>query len=100
MAGDEEMLAKAGDTFFLPKNIPHTWIQFADKGKQVYLLQPAGSFEEFLRKMQSLTKPPTEEELQKIHLETWNESLRPTSDSLRGFNRIQPGFYYYYLTIF
>lgn len=68
VVGGEEMMAKTGDTVFLPRNVPHTWIQLSDKGKLTYMLQPSGTFEEFLRELQSLTKPPSEEELQKIHL--------------------------------
>ena len=68
MVGGEEMTAKVGDTIFLPRNVPHTWIQLTEKGKMLYVLQPAGKFEEFLLKLQSLTNQPTEEELQKIHL--------------------------------
>ncbi len=68
VVGGEEMTAKAGDTVFLPRNVPHTWIQLTQSGKMLYVLQPAGSFEEFLTNLQSLTAPPTEEELQKIHL--------------------------------
>ena len=47
VAGDETMQLKAGDTIFLPRNIPHTWIQLTDTGKLVYFLQPAGKMEEF-----------------------------------------------------
>ena len=31
--GDERKILKAGDTAFLPRNIPHTWLQLTDKGK-------------------------------------------------------------------
>lgn len=77
VVGDEEILAKAGDTIFLPRNIPHTWIQLTEKGKQIYMLQPAGRFEEFLGKLQSLKTPPTEEELQNIHLAHGMKILGP-----------------------
>jgi quercetin 2,3-dioxygenase len=61
------MQLNVGDTIFLPLNIPHTWIQLTDKGKLTYLVQPAGTMEEFFRKMSALTRPPTPEEAQKIH---------------------------------
>jgi quercetin dioxygenase-like cupin family protein len=77
VVGKEEFIANEGDTIFLPRNIPHTWIQLSDKGRQLYILQPAGSFEEFLRNVQGLTHPPTEEELQKIHLEHGMKVLGP-----------------------
>lgn len=77
VVGNTEMIAKEGDTVFLPKNIPHTWIQLSEKGKQVYMLQPSGTFEEFLRELQNMTKPPTEEEIQAIHLKHGMKVLGP-----------------------
>jgi quercetin 2,3-dioxygenase len=67
VVGEEQMQLNVGDTIFLPRNIPHTWIQLTDKGKLTYLVQPAGTMEEFFRKMSALTRPPTPEEAQKIH---------------------------------
>jgi quercetin 2,3-dioxygenase len=66
--GDEKHTLKTGDTIFLPRNIPHTWLQLTDKGKLMYMLQPAGKMEEFFKKMNSLKGIPTQEEIQKIHL--------------------------------
>ena len=63
----EKMTLKAGDTIFLPQNVPHTWLQLSDKGKLVYLMQPAGQMEEFFKKMNELKGPPTEELVQQIH---------------------------------
>lgn len=67
--GNERSTLKAGDTIFLPRQVPHTWLQLSDKGKLIYLLQPAGKMEDFFLKMSSLTKPPTPEESYQIHLE-------------------------------
>jgi quercetin 2,3-dioxygenase len=47
VVGEETIMMDPGDTIFLPRNIPHTWIQLTDKGKMVYLVQPAGKAEEF-----------------------------------------------------
>jgi quercetin dioxygenase-like cupin family protein len=68
VVGNEQMQLNAGDTIFLPRNIPHTWLQLTDKGKLTYLVQPAGTMEEFFREMSALTKPPTPEEAQLMHL--------------------------------
>ena len=62
------MELNAGDEIFLPRNISHTWIQLSDKGKLVYMVQPSGSMEEFFHELNAFTKPPTEQEIQKIHL--------------------------------
>jgi quercetin dioxygenase-like cupin family protein len=68
VVGKEQMLLNPGDTIFLPRNIPHTWIQLTDHGKLTYMVQPAGTMEEFFRAMGALTKLPTPEEAQKIHM--------------------------------
>lgn len=68
VAGDEKMELNVGDSIFLPRNIPHTWLQLTDKGKLVYMAQPAGTMEEFFRELNALTKPPTDEEIQNIHM--------------------------------
>jgi quercetin dioxygenase-like cupin family protein len=77
VVGTAEIRAKAGDTVFLPRNVPHTWIQLTQRGRHLYTLQPSGTFEEFLRALQALTKPPTEEELQAIHLKHGMKVLGP-----------------------
>jgi len=68
VVGKETMQLWAGDTIFLPRNIPHTWIQLTETGKLLYAVQPAGSLEEFFKEMNGLKKPPTEEEAKQIHL--------------------------------
>ena len=68
VVGEEQMQLSVGDTIFLPRNIPHTWLQLTDSGKLTYLVQPAGLMEEFFRKMNTYAKLPTPEEAQKIHV--------------------------------
>lgn len=67
VVGDETHILKAGQTIFLPRMIPHTWIQLTDHGKLVYFLQPAGKMEEFFLYMNGLTSKPSAEEIAKIH---------------------------------
>ena len=66
--GEERHELKSGDTIFLPRNIPHTWIQTSDKGKMIYCLQPAIKMEEFFQTMHDLGRPPTQEEENNISL--------------------------------
>jgi quercetin 2,3-dioxygenase len=66
--GEESSILGQGDTIFLPRNIPHTWIQISDEGKLVYFLQPAGKMEEFFQAMTELGRPPSEEEEKSISL--------------------------------
>ena len=67
VVGNETIMMNQGDTIFLPRNIPHTWIQLTDKGKLIYFVQPAGKAEEFFRTMSNLKQAPTKEEVDKIH---------------------------------
>lgn len=77
VVGDETSILKAGDTIFLPRNIPHTWIQLSDKGKMLYQVQPAGKMEEFFRLMNSFKSAPTREEVDRIHEEHGMKSIGP-----------------------
>lgn len=67
VVGDSQHLLKKGQTIFLPRNIPHTWIQLTEKGKMIYFLQPAGKMEEFFTLMNSLKERPSQEEIDRIH---------------------------------
>lgn len=68
--GDEQKTLQVGDTIFLPRNVPHTWRQLSEKGKMFYLLQPAGKYEDFFKKLDALKRPPTAEEAQTFALES------------------------------
>ena len=65
--GNETHVLHAGQTIFLPRGIPHTWIQLSDKGRLIYMLQPAGKMEEFFVLMNSLKERPSEAEINRIH---------------------------------
>ncbi len=67
VVGSETHILAAGDSIFLPRNIPHTWIQLTDRGKMIYMLQPAGKMEEFFSYMNKLKAPPSPEEMDRIH---------------------------------
>jgi quercetin dioxygenase-like cupin family protein len=55
-----------GDTIFLPRNIPHQWLQVSENGKLIYEVNPAGTLEEMFKELNELKSPPTPEELKKI----------------------------------
>jgi len=69
VVGKETHVLTAGQTIFLPRGIPHTWIQLSDRGKMIYFLQPAGKMEEFFLLMNSLKQRPTQEEMDRYHAE-------------------------------
>jgi quercetin 2,3-dioxygenase len=66
VAGEEKMELNIGDTIFLPRNVPHTWIQLTNKGRLLYAVQPAGTLEDFFMELNALKKPPTEKEAKEI----------------------------------
>jgi quercetin dioxygenase-like cupin family protein len=45
--GEEKFELGAGETIFLPRNIPHAFVMLSDRGKMLVMLQPAGTMEEF-----------------------------------------------------
>lgn len=75
VVGSEIMELNVGDTIFLPRNVPHTWIQLTDKGSLLYAVQPAGTLEDFFIELNDLKKPLTEEEAKQNHAKHGMELL-------------------------
>ncbi len=73
----ERFTLKAGDTIFLPRNIPHTWVQVTEKGRLIYFLQPAGKMEEYFQAVNKIKGVPSTEEIQKLCLQTGQKVLGP-----------------------
>ena len=46
-----------GDTIFLPRNIPHQWLQLSDNGRLIYAVSPAGELEDFFKEVNNLEIP-------------------------------------------
>jgi quercetin dioxygenase-like cupin family protein len=64
--GEEKFQLKTGDTIFLPRKVPHAFVQLTEKGKLIVTYQPAGKMEEFFKKTNAWTSPPTKEEIEKV----------------------------------
>lgn len=64
--GDEQFNLGAGDTIFLPRNVPHTFAQLTEKGKMFFLFQPAGKMEDFFRANAALRQAPSPEQGAKL----------------------------------
>ncbi len=60
--GKEQYRLKAGDTIFLPRNIPHAFAQTSSAGKLIFMFQPSGKMEDFFRALGALKTQPTPEE--------------------------------------
>jgi quercetin dioxygenase-like cupin family protein len=63
--GSDKYHMKAGDTIFLPRNIPHAFVQLTEKAKTIVSYMPAGKMEEFFAVTDRWTSPPTKEEIAK-----------------------------------
>ena len=64
--GEEKYRLRAGDSIFLPREVPHAWTQVSEKGKMTVTLQPAGKLENFFVTLAALEKEPTKEEMAKL----------------------------------
>jgi len=64
--GEDKYQMNPGDTIFLPRNVPHAFIQITDKARMVLSFQPSGKMEEFFRKTAEWTSPPSKEEIEKV----------------------------------
>lgn len=75
--GQEKQLLNSGDLIFLPRNIPHTWVQTSEKGKMFYFLQPSGKIEEFFLKLTDYAGKATEEELKQLGIDSGIRNIGP-----------------------
>lgn len=64
--GDEKFGLKSGDTIFLPRQVPHAFIQRTEKAKVIVSYLPAGKMEDFFKTTDQWTHPPTQEEIVKV----------------------------------
>jgi len=64
--GEEKQMLQAGDLIFLPRTVPHTWVQMSDRGKMFYFLQPAGKMEEFFLRLTELEGKGTREQYEEL----------------------------------
>ncbi|TAL69455.1 MAG: cupin domain-containing protein [Bacteroidetes bacterium] len=64
--GEDKYNLKAGDTIFLPRGIPHAFVQLKEKGKLLVGYQPSGKMEDFFRKTADWTSPPSQEEIIRV----------------------------------
>jgi quercetin dioxygenase-like cupin family protein len=67
--GETKHELKKGDTIFLPRNVPHAWVQMAERGSMTVIKQPAGELEEFFVAMAALDHEPTPTEAARIFAE-------------------------------
>lgn len=76
VCGDTTVELNAGDSIFLPRNIPHQWLQLSANGKLIYAVTPAGKLEDFFKDVDKL-KSPTTADIDKMALNYGVKHLGP-----------------------
>lgn len=64
--GEERFQLKSGDTIFLPRGVPHAFVQRTGKARTVVSYLPAGRMEEFFAVTDRWTSPPSNEEVARV----------------------------------
>lgn len=64
--GEDKFELGAGDSIFLPMNVPHAWTQVSEKGRMMVLFQPAGKMENFFVKLAAMNHEPSKAEMSKL----------------------------------
>lgn len=64
--GEEKFHMKAGDTIFLPRNVPHAFVQLTESARTVVSYMPAGKMDEFFAVTDTWTSPPSSELVERV----------------------------------
>jgi quercetin 2,3-dioxygenase len=75
--GEQKRLLHAGDTIFLPRHVPHTWVQRSAHGRLLCWVQPAGQLEDFFVFMSQQKARLSAEEMARVHVRYGMEGLGP-----------------------
>jgi len=76
--GNEKQLLNTGDLIFLPRTIPHSWVQISEKGHMYYFLQPAGKMEEFFTRMTEMGANATAAERAQVGIDAGIKNHGPS----------------------
>lgn len=64
--GEDTHELKQGDTIFLPRQVPHAFIQRTEKAKVIVSYLPAGKMESFFKTTNEWASPPSQDEIVKV----------------------------------
>ena len=65
--GDTRITAVTGDTVFVPRNMPHTYLTISATARMLFMVTPTGQIEKLFEKLSSFKEMPTLEELTILH---------------------------------
>ncbi len=66
LVGDDRHVVAAGDTIFLPRGVPHAFVQISDRARTLVAYQPAGQMEAFFETTAAWTSPPTQDQVRAV----------------------------------
>ena len=69
-AAENKFNAITGDTIFIPRNLPHTYLTISETGKMLFMANPSGTLEQFFQKVSQFKGEPTNEELTEVQQST------------------------------
>jgi mannose-6-phosphate isomerase-like protein (cupin superfamily) len=79
--GEERFHMKSGDTIFLPRNVPHAFVQLTEKARTIVSYMPAGRMEAFFAATGKWESPPSKEEIARVFaihgMKVVGEPLKP-----------------------
>lgn len=75
--GDKKFSLAKGDSIFLPRKVPHAWIQVSATGKMTVVMQPAGKLENFFVTVSALDHEPTPKEMERIFADNEMQVVGP-----------------------
>ena len=64
--GDLKQTVISGDTVFIPRNLPHTYLTISETGKMIFMANPSGTIEIFFQRVSQFKGKPTDEELAEL----------------------------------
>ncbi len=69
LVGTEFYSLEKGDTIFLPRDVPHAFVQLTDQASMIVSYFPAGKMEAFFEATDKWTSPPSKVEMEKIFVD-------------------------------
>lgn len=64
--GEDVFLVTTGDTIFLPRGVPHAFIQLSTAARMLVTYQPAGDMEAFFQETAQWAAPPDRDEIVRV----------------------------------
>ncbi|QHV95696.1 cupin domain-containing protein [Spirosoma endbachense] len=67
--GDKRCIVKAGDTLFIPRNMPHAFLTISERGAMLFMVNPTDKVEILFERLSAYPTPPSVDEVVALHEE-------------------------------